>query len=231
MSEIDVTFVCWPNHPARLGYAKHCFETVFERLTASRHQLIPRCSSESERDPNSQWMGDELQALCDSYRIPLIWRQDKADLGAAMNSAYALGTADYGMVIQDDFELRYPCDLSIGADIMRDHQEIDLIRYGWPPMTTLQCQPEHLHGFSSVDMDGMWPYGDEPSLHRGHFQAKWGKFLEYHHRHGQSETDLMYRLIRGKARIFTSDKTYFCHCGAISAVPKEKEYRQREIQR
>jgi len=228
MSEIDVTFVCWPNHPARLGYARHCFATVFENLAASRHQLVFRCSLESEHDPRSQWMGDELQSLCDSCKMPLHWREGKADLGAAMNSALRLGTSPFTFLIQDDFELLYPCDLSPGADLMDAEPTLDLIRYGWPPMIEFCGE---LRGWPVINVGGMWCYGDEPQLRRRSFQDKWGWFTEYHTRHGQSETELLGKMVADNAKISVADKMYFGNFGAISAVPATKEYREREVKR
>lgn len=227
METIDVNIVTWPNHPKRIEYFRHMLATVRARLSASRHHLLWHCSSESQRDPQSTWHGDELEDICTEAGISLNYRFAPASLGGNMNAALRLGDSRFVFLVQDDFELLYDCDLSPGAELLDAQPDVDLIRYGWPPMTQRRGE---VAGWPLVDICGPWPYGDEPQLRRRDFASRWGEFMEGH-RHGASEGDMLFRLVNGRACIVLADRMYFGNFGAVSAVPVDQEYRPREIQR
>ena len=224
---IDVNLATWPNHPQRLEYFQHLWSTLKNRLAASRHELRFHASAEGESDPRHPWMGKELTEFCRAEGIDLHWRVARADLGANMNAALRLGGAPHVFLVQDDFELLRPCDLSLGVELLDAEPTVDLIRYGWPPMTSFAGD---MRGWPLVDIRGDWPYGDEPQLRRRTFALKWGWFTEGG-RHASSESNLLWQLVRGNARIVVADLMYFGNCGAVSAVPVDREYRAREIGR
>jgi hypothetical protein len=224
---IDICIVAWPNHPARMEYFRQMWASLKRYLSASRHVLRYWCSSESERDPAAPWCGGELQDFCRREAITLSSRPAPASLGANMNGALRLGSAEHVLLVQDDFELRAPCDLSAGVGLLQAHPEVDLIRYSWPPMTRFVGQ---IDGWPLVDIDGDWPYGDEPQLRRRDFSDKWGWYTEGG-RHACSEADMLWQLVNHGAVIVAADQNYFGNCGAVSAVPADREFRCREITR
>lgn len=220
---IDLVLVTWPNHPSRLAYFGDCINLLKKHLTASEHEIRWLCSAESERDSTKPWQGDELEALCRQHGIALKWREGKAGLGENMNAALRLCTAPLIFLVQDDFYLNGPLDLSLGADYLTEHVEVDLLRYSWPgdDRVTLVDVPD---GTRRFDLDGGWPYGDDPHLRRPDFMERWGWYLE-NVPHGVSEGDMVHRLIAGGANIAAADRIYFGHGGAVTAViddPRER---------
>lgn len=228
MDNIDVVLVCFPNHPARMTYLRHTLDTLQKNLTASRHNIRYLCSSESERDPTRPWCGDELATFCQQRNIPLTWRDGPASLGAGMNSALRCAESDIFVLAQDDYELLYPLDLSLGATLLEQHPEVDLVRYEWPE--NLGCRYKgQIDGWRRLDTEGPWCYGDEPSARRQDFMDRHGWYTEdIGH---AAEGDMLWRLVKHNAVIVAADKRYFGNFGAISAVPINKETRQREISR
>lgn len=227
---IDVNLVTWPNHPRRIEYFRRTVGLLHERLSAWACPIAWRCSSDSEHDPAASWHGEELQALCDAAEINLSWRNGPAGLGENMNAAARLGVNPYVLLVQDDFELRYPLDLAPGVRLLRDHPEVDLIRYGWPGhMTKTLPSPENdIDGWKRVAIPGHWPYGDEPQLRRRSFHDKWGPYVE-EGIHGHSESQMLHKLVHGNAVIVLADKLYFHNFGAVSAVIDD--HRDREVRR
>ena len=224
---IDVVMVTWPNHQKRLEYFSRSLAALRTHLTASRHTLRWLCSSESERDPASDWHGDELTRICDDERIPLTFREGKASLGAAMNSAMKVSSAPLSLVVQDDFELLAPLDLSDGADFMLEHDDVDLLRYSYFTHPEQGTQFKGAIGkWRQVDIDGMWPYGDDPAMRRADFVRKVGWYLEGD-RHGASESDMLLRLVASRAVICAGDRSYFGHFGQVASVPVSQEVRGR----
>ncbi len=231
IARIDVLLVTWPNHARRIEYFRRTVAALRKHLSASRHALRWLCSAESERDPAATWHGDELAMLCREWEIELRWRDEPASLGGAMNAAARLATAPIYFLVQDDWELLAPLDLSPGAELMLAHPELDILRYSYFE------HPEHgtrfageLDGWRVVDIDGCWPYGDDPQLRRLDFHRRWGWYLEGG-RHGASESQMLLTLVAGRARIAAADRNYFGHFGEVAAVPIWREYRERAVSR
>ena len=224
---IDVVLVTWPNHPARFAYFCDCLNALQKHLSASRHEIRWLCSAESERDPAAEWHGEQLTAVCEKFDIELHWREGKAGLGENMNAAIRLCDSPLIFLVQDDFYLLEPLDLSDGAEYMTEHVEVDLMRYSWPgdDRVTLTLEGDGTRRFA---LDGGWPYGDDPHMQRQDFTARWGHYLEGV-KHGDSEGDMIRRLINGNANIAAADKSYFGHAGSVSAVIHD--HRERNITR
>ena len=229
---IDIVVPTWPNHPKRIEYLQRTLDSLGEHLTASKDTLRFLCSAESEHDPESTWHGDELTSLCGSRNIPLHWRQGQASLGGSMNTAARICTAPLYIIWQDDFLLLEPLDLSPVADFMRRHHEVAMhrISYFTDPVNGTKFKSEIEPGIRLVDIDGTWPYGDDPSMKHADFEQVYGQYLEGG-RHGQSEGDMLFRLVAQKAIITGGMKSYCSHIGAIAAVPKSQEYRERAVSR
>lgn len=227
---IDVVLVTWPNHPKRLEYLRITLQSMACRLTASRHDLRYLCSSESQRDPDSTWHGEELQDMCSDLRMPLHWHDGPASLGAGMNNALRCCESDLVLLVQDDYMLLEPLDLSPGADAILADPAIDMIRYRYyvsPPHST-QFDGER-GGFRCVKMDGPWPYGDDPHLRHSRMNQRHGLYVEgIGH---ASEGEMLHRLKRQNACILAADRLYFEHIGSVSAVPVSQELRPRAVGR
>lgn len=228
MNTIDVVLVTWPNHPKRLEYLRHTWATLQKNLRASDHTLRFLCSSESERDQTRPWLGEELKNFCRANCIPLTWHDGPASLGAGMNAALRVTTANLIFLVQDDYELVAPLDLSPGATLLTEHHDVDLVRYSFP--VNLGCRFDgEINGWRKFDLAAPWPYGDEPALRRRDFMDRHGWYTEGI---GQAaEGDMLFRLMANKAVIVAADKPYFGNFGAVSAVPLDCETRNREVSR
>lgn len=226
--DLDVVFVTWPNHPRRLEYLKRCVAAVKSRLTATGYDLRFICCSESQRDPDCPWMGDELTRFCEDSGIMLRWRPAPAGLGRNMNFAMMSAEAPVYLLVQDDWEMHIPCDIGPGADFLREHSGVCMIRYSWPG--NLPTFIEDPSGWRRIDLHGKWPYGDDPSLRRKDFIKKYGPYLE-ECRHGSSEGNMLHRLVACKADIRVNDVCCFGHMGAVPAVPEKDDPRGYEPRR
>jgi len=191
-----------------------------EMMTASRHELRLYCSAETEQDPDPRctWHGQELEALCEEYGVVLKWRHAKANLGANMNSAMAMGSGEYVYLQQDDWCLKHPLDLSPGADLLGRHPRIDFVRYNWPDAE--EMRPTFIgkvEGWRMIDPKGNWPYGDDPHLRRRAFMEKWGWYFEGG-LHGSASGHLMEQIAQQNGLGVVADKLYYGHLGYVSTV-------------
>lgn len=229
MSSIDIVIVTWPNHPKRWEYFLWCVGKAFREITARRHTLRWLCSSESERDPLHNWYGEHLAEWCASRGVPLTFRHGPASLGAAMNAAFRLADADYVMLLQDDFLLTEPLDLSDGVDWMNSHPEADTFRYSWPGMDRVTVI-DQVDGYRRLDPNGSWPYGDDPHLRRRSFHQRFGWHVEGPP-HGAGESCMLVEFGRRNAQVFLADRIYFGHAGAVPAVINDLRERLPEGRR
>lgn len=223
---IDIVLVTWPNHPKRIAYFYRMLSALRTHLSASRHPLRWLCSSESERDPASTWHGEELREICRQEKIELHWHDGQASLGAGMNAALRACTSDLIFLVQDDYELLSPIDLSPGADVLIGNPQIDLIRYSFPPkeygIRFCRCP---WPGFNVVITSAAWPYGDDPHLRHRRMMERHGWYTEgIGH---ASEGDMVIRLASNHAGILASEQCHFGHFGSVSAVPANQERRER----
>ncbi len=226
---IDVVLTTWPNHPKRIASFARTVGLLDEGLRASRHRLRLYASSESERDPASSWHGGELRAVCQACQINLAYRVGlPASVGANINAALRMGDADLILLVQDDFDLLYPLDLSDGANFLNATPSVDLLRYSWK--AGRQSLYDHPDGWRRVHLAGPWPYGDNPFLCRRDFLAKWGPYREGGE-HGISEIEMCQRMIDGDAEIAAADRIYFEQAAGVSSVPASKETRTQEFPR
>ncbi len=222
--DIDVVLVTWPSHPKRIEYLRRTWDALTAKLTAKRHVLRYVVSSESQRDPDRTWCGDELEAMCEAAGTPLRWHEGPASLGAGMNAALCVCTAPVVFLVQDDFTLLKPLDLSDGAEAMEAHPEVDMIRYSYylHPTNGTCFTGERLAGFRRVDLAGHWPYGDDPQLRTPRAVERHGWYTEgIGH---AAEGDMLKRLVRGRATILAADECYFGHGGGVSSVPRGRRY-------
>jgi hypothetical protein len=231
MSEpIDVVLMTWPNHPRRIEYFRRTLAALRKHLTASRHELRWLVSSETERDPASTWHGDELATICQAEGMPLHWHEGPASLGAGMNASLQACTSSLIFLVQDDYELLEPLDLSAGADLLSELPHVDMIRYSYYTHPTHGTQFDGMIGeFRRVKTDGPWPYGDDPHLRSTRMTDRHGWYTEgIGH---AAEGDMVHRLVRGRAIIAAPDRCYFGHFGQVASVPADQEKRERAIKR
>lgn len=215
---IDVAIPTWPNHPKRIEYLRTMLQAMNDNMKASRNLVLWHCSAETQIDRNHPWQGDELKELCDSWCTSIHWRTLAANLGGNMNAAMAMGSGEFVFLQQDDWVLQHPLDLSPGADLLRRHPEIDIVRYNWP--TAPGMEPTFsgdIEGWRLIDVQGKWPYGDDPHLRRRDFMDKWGWYYDKG-KHGTASGALMRKLVLGNAKIVVADKPYYKHIGYVSAV-------------
>lgn len=229
MKTIDIVIVTWPNHPARWEYFQWCVGAAWQGISASRHTIRWFCSSESERDPDRQWFGDELAAWCGERSVPLTFRQGPASLGAAMNAAMDLVTGDYAILHQDDFLLSRPLDLSDSVDFLETHPGADIVRYSWPGMERVTVCGE-LDGWRKLHPRGSWPYGDDPHLRRRSFPKKFGRYIEGPP-HGTAESNMLLEFGRKDAQVYLADTLYYGHAGAVASVIHDVRERLPEAMR
>lgn len=225
MRSVDVNFVTWPNHPKRLEYFRQTVAAIAGRLSASRHEIRLHCSAETERDPRHPWYGDELTELCYTLDIKLSWRHAPANLGANMNAALRIGKSPTVLLVQDDWKLLYPLDLSPGVEFM-EAGGADLLRYSYPDEDFMRPTfVESPDGWRKIVLEDRWPYGDDPHLRRRDFMDRWGWYLEGGG-HGTASATIMRTLVDGGADIRAADRCYFRHFGDVTAVIDDKRGRR-----
>lgn len=225
-NEVTLVFTTWPNHPKRWEYFMRCIPRVLKDVTASRHDIIYKCISESERDPKHNWYGLHLEEFCNRRNISLKFRTAAASLGGMMNDAGNAIETNYGMIIQDDWFLEEPFDLSPGIEFMEENKNVDILRYSWPVGMT---EPNgEFNGYRTLASKGPWPYGDDPHLRRKTFFQRFGPY-NMDKRHGASESDMVFRFGARNAFVCITDKCYFGHCGEVSAVVDDE--RKRAVKR
>jgi len=222
MTTVDIALVTWPNRPARLAYFERTVLTLKANLTATGHTVRWLCSSESERDPDREWCGEGLAAFCERYEIELSWRDGPASPGGNMNRAMQLGCGDVILLHQDDWLLRQPLDIGPGVDLLLANRDVDLVRYSFPQNekqrpTLVPWQS----GWVKFDLQGQWPYGDDPHLRRRDALDKWGLYAE---NKGFAEGDFLRRLVAGNALIVGPGVSYYAHCGQITTVPNDTRW-------
>jgi hypothetical protein len=215
---IDVAMTSWPNHPKRVEYIAQVLASLKSHLSASEHALRFYCSVETERDPRATWHGDDLAELLESYNVTWQSRGEPANLGANMNAAMGMGSGEFVYLQQDDWELRYDVDLSPGAALLARLPELDIVRYSWPLAPGMHPTLDgDVEGWRLIDVNGPWPYGDDPHLRRRDFMNRWGWYFEGG-KHGTASGGLMKRLVNGRGRIVVAGKNYYQHIGYASAV-------------
>lgn len=220
MSTIDVVLITWPNHPRRMEFLRRTWDSLQANLCASDHLFRFLCSSESEPDPECKWCGEELEEFCRENFIPLSWAKGPASLGHGMNAAMDLSDSDVVFIHQDDYELLHPLDLSPGANMLVQHREVDLIRYGYPPQEFGWRLLPYQDGWMRFDTTAKWSYGDEPHLQRRDFANRY----RYTEGNGHaSEGCMLHNLVAHRAIILAADKPYYGHFGCVSSVPRVQE--------
>lgn len=229
MKKLDVVLVTWPNHPERMGYFRENALCLRDNLTATGYDIVLKASAETQRDPDCPWHGDELEAFCRDQSIQLHWRTDcKAGLGENMNHAMSLASSDVFLLVQDDWILDRPLDLGPGADFLTGRPDVAMIRYSWPgDLPTFLDMPD---GWRRLDLEGRWPYGDDPSLRRRDFMERYGGYAE-NVPHGTSEGRMLRSLVAAGADIRANAVCCFRHAGRVPAVPERDDPRGYEPRR
>jgi hypothetical protein len=215
---LTLVILTWPNHPTRWQYFNTCISRALREITCKDFEMHVKCVSESERDPLHNWYGDHLKLFCESRNIPLAFREGKADLGSAMNFANRASQTKYTMILQDDFYLERPIDLSEGIRTLEDNPNIDFIRYSYP--AHLVSFKGSFHSWRILDEQKDWPYGDDPHLRRSTFAQKFGHYKEQE-RHGASESHMAHSVKVNKATILTTEEPMFGHYGNTPSVIRE----------
>ena len=209
---IDVAITAWPNCARRLHYFKKVATALLGGLTASRHELRFLCSAESHHLPGEEWRGEKLTQFCDANGIQLFWRNKPPSMGGNCNDIIGHCAAPLILMMQDDWLLKTPLDLSDGADLMLADTSIDIVRYSYGQGASKPEFTEHPDGWKRFILTAPWPYGMDPHMIRGTFADTWGPF----HDEPNSvacEGDMLWRLVDGKADIAAADQQYFYHRG------------------
>lgn len=222
---IAIALVTWPNHPARMDLLRRNLVALRDRLTASRHRLTFVASSETAgvtgatiaecRDLVAEFAGPEGCAF---------GARDRAsDLGANMNGAVALAHAagaDCTLLLQDDFELLQPLDLSDSADFLAAHPEFCAVRYEFPFTRFVGPLGD---GFQEADKLGPWLFSDGPHLRPRWFVERIGQYVPGLP-HGGQEVEMWHRLRASPYRVAATLEPLFWHAGAgRSTIPERRE--------
>lgn len=227
MSTIAVCLVAWPKYPWRVSSFIDTVERLQRGLSASSHAITYVCSAEHDgvKDPAA------FADVCQRLSVRCDWRRGPANLGGNMNAALAAADdCDYLLLCQEDMKLIEPLDLQPSLDLLANHPDIALVRYGWARTEFAGAR----EGFNLVRMDGPEPYQDEPSLRRASFPAEFGWYLEGGP-HGSASADMMSRLRDAGWQIAATQQRHFSHCGehrTPSCIPDRwRESEREELQR
>jgi hypothetical protein len=243
MKTIGVAIVTWPRSIERIQYFKRTMQAMFDNARASRHHLIYFASA--ERDGVSLNMQrdfyDSVLALFGGQRGDFFqWREGPANLGANMNAALTMRgdpPADYLLLLQDDWVLTQPVDLSPYCDFLDGFPRFSMVRFSWPEVPR-HDERAHWIKFASardqpygdmtiardnrtiirfLDNSSTYLYGDQPHLRRASYLEEFGPFKEGGDA-GEPEVELCGRLKQQGWQVATSEKVLFEHCGDVSSM-------------
>ncbi len=227
---IAVCLVTWPRNADRVSYLERTVSALRVNLRHSGHIVRYVVSAESQDVPR------EFLAAVEDIVRPLqtrvIYRDGKADLGANMNAALKEGLSHHhcthALLVQDDWVLMQPLDISPYADFLTGCREWGMVRFDW------SLQEHHStwmpdfewHGFRMRELspESTYFYGDQIQLRRASFPQEYGWFLEGGKNIGTAEVDFNSRLQQTKWRIATTPERMFEHCGTVSSVTREERW-------
>lgn len=214
--KIDVCMTSWPNSPARLGYFTRTIEAIYRHLCACGFVLSFHCSAESRGTEGRPVMRDELEQLCRRFHVKLHWREGNPDLGASMNAALEMGSGEFVLMLQDDFELIGPFSIAPSVMLLTGHPEFCAVRYHCPANQAFR--ESTVDGFRVVDLArSPWPFTDSPSFRQRSMVEQYGPYTEglphraAEYRYGKS-------LVQQGAKVAATQLPIFRHIGKIPAV-------------
>jgi hypothetical protein len=231
MPVIDVCIQIWPNHPRRIEYFRQTVDAAMAKLTANGMELAFRVSSESERpaDAGSRWCGDELIEECAKRGLPLHFRDGPANIADHLNEIFANPRGDLLFLLQDDYELNRPLDLSPAADLLlRATRNLLGVRY-W---ANTQYENLTVCGFPLVKNAAAYSYGDNPALWHPRFFTTMGPFEDGGPRliHEVKMSQRLAGMVAEDAMVaampdLEADPNYwFGHKGFISSSPNDRRW-------
>jgi len=140
-----------------------------------------------------------------------------------MNSALKMCKGDFILLVQDDMFLERELDASPIADFLDQRPKYALVRFD-STYTEFHGTIEHLPDATrmlDVNMQGRYPYQDEPHLRRGNFARSFGFYKEggAHGSASSSINDYFGRTL-GDWNIARTEPRYFTHGGVESSMPE-----------
>ncbi len=204
---IDVCMTAWPTRMDRVFHFAMTLDALQRNLSGADFRLF--CSVETE----GSLLTKELEKVAYDFAVELFWRDAPANLGAAMNSALRMGDSEFLLMVQDDWELTEPLDVTESVAFLDHHPDFTAIRYQFVDSMRLI---DHLDGFQVVDMSQTWPFLDSPRLQQRSMVVEYGEQVEglkhcaAEHRYGRY-------IARLGAKIAAYPRSVFRHLGTESA--------------
>ena len=226
MSVIEVVIQSWPNHPRRLDYFRETIDAAVANLTASGHELRWWVSAESQAAPDAQWQGAALIDECRRHGLPVRFRGTPPDIGGHLNEIWRVLKADLLFVLQDDWKLLRPLDLSAAVRLLSGHETALGVRY-WANtgyLTGPACSR-----FVPINNAAPWAYGDNPALWHRRFFDNLGPFMEGG-LFGSHELAMGDQLresllcVWAAAECAENASYWFDHLGTVTSVPNDTRW-------
>ncbi len=201
----------WPNSRERVGYLTDTL-AAFDRNLYGADPVF-YCTAETKQVTPRRRCA--LQSIAAGRDMGIDWHQGEPDLGAAMNRAVSMGENEYQLILQDDFELVAPLDISAGLAFLDSHPTFCAIRYEYPAGTWFSGDVD---GFRVVDMHKTrWAFLDSPTLRRRSMAVDFGRYVE-----GLPHKAAEYRfgrmLAKAGANVAASRESEFRHIGTLPAA-------------
>lgn len=219
MKKVDIALVTWPKMSHRFESFKECTSRLQKMLKASSHQIRYFCSSELEGVPREAQIA--LKVFCRDNDITLNWQVEKRNLGKNMNRAIKLCSGEYIALFQDDMMLERECDLSPICDFLDANPKYALVRFDSTytqfhrSVATLPDGTKMM----DVDMNGRYPYQDEPHIRPNPWRFGW--YVEGG-AHGTASASInkFFTGRPGRFKIARTEPRYTKHGGIRSSMPE-----------
>jgi len=230
---ITICLTTWPRSKERVEYCKQAITSVAYRTKSFgdlRHHVEIVCSIESQEVSQSA-MRDLTDFL---FNSTVRWsvKRTPANLGANLNrvmmGAIWLG-ADYILLMDDDYMVPAPLDLSPYCDFLDANQKFAMVRLSWtvipagdPRSHWIKFKPGEIEmpnggKLLEVDPQSTYFYAQQPHLRRAKFHQEYGWHKEGGN-HGEPECELNAAIKAGKWRMAASPVQLFKDCGAVSSI-------------
>lgn len=228
-SNLTVVVTSWPSHPKRVRYFCQTVDAFQAELARSGLNAQWVVSAETEPPADSRFCGDELQAACDSRKLPLFWRTAKADLAANLNESISRVKTDLWFYLQDDWLLVRKLPLLEACQLLQSDPGFGGVRF-W-------ANTEHWFTWgrwSVLRKHAAWYYGDNPALWSLRFNRAIGPFesggeFGHHETTANRAASSIGLHLASPLPVRKNASWYFSHLGEVTSVPCDSRWNHAAV--